>query len=103
MGPAILLGLTTTVVGYLVLAAVPFPGLEQIAVFCMTGLVVGCGSVLCLYPVLAGARGNLPKLGPLVGQMIDRRLSGWRWTNAKRAVLAVIVLGGTLLLNIIFW
>ena len=24
--------------------------------------------------------------------MIDRRLSGWRWTNAKRAVLAVIVL-----------
>ena len=92
VGPAILLGLTTTVVGYLVLAAVPFPGLEQIAVFCMTGLVVGCGSVLCLYPVLAGASGNLPKLGPLVGQMIDRRLSGWRWTNAKRAVLAVIVL-----------
>ena len=31
VGPAILLGLTTTLVGYLVLAAVPFPGLEQIA------------------------------------------------------------------------
>src|SRR5205085_5259161 len=43
VGPAILLGLTTTLVGYLVLAAVPFPGLEQIALFCMTGLIVGCG------------------------------------------------------------
>ena len=64
VGPAILLGLTTTLVGYLVLAAVPFPGLEQIAVFCMTGLVVGCGCVLCLYPVLARARGKLPKFGP---------------------------------------
>ena len=41
VGPAILLGLTTTLVGYLVLAAVPFPGLEQIAVFCITGLVGG--------------------------------------------------------------
>jgi predicted exporter len=55
VGPAILLGLTTTLVGYVVLSAVPFPGLEQIAVFCMTGLVVGCGCVLCLYPVLARA------------------------------------------------
>ena len=91
VGPAILLGLTTTLVGYLVLAAVPFPGLEQIAVFCMTGLIVGCGSVLCLYPVLASARGNVPKFGPLVGEAIDRRLKAWRWTNAKLAVLAVLV------------
>jgi predicted exporter len=92
VGPAILLGLTTTLVGYLVLAAVPFPGLEQIALFCMTGLIVGCGSVLCLYPVLASERGHLPRLGPLVGHAIDRRLKAWRWTNAKVAVLAIIAL-----------
>jgi predicted exporter len=92
VGPAILLGLATTLVGYLVLAAVPFPGLEQIAVFCMTGLVVGCGSVLCLYPVLASARGNLPKVGPFAGEAIDRRLKAWRWTNAKRVVLAILAL-----------
>jgi len=92
VGPAILLGLATTLVGYLVLAAVPFPGLEQIAVFCMTGLIVGCGSVLCLYPVLASAHGHLPKLGPLAGQAIDRVLQGWRWTRTKRVVLAVFAL-----------
>ena len=88
VGPAILLGLTTTLVGYLVLAAVPFPGLEQIAVFCMTGLVAGCGCVLCLYPVLARARGRLPKFGPLVGGAIDRVLRGWRWTRVKYIALA---------------
>ncbi|MET0499760.1 MAG: MMPL family transporter, partial [Steroidobacteraceae bacterium] len=65
VSPAILLGLTTTLVGYLVLAVVPFPGLEQIAVFCIAGLIVGCGCVLCLYPILASARGRLPKFGPL--------------------------------------
>ena len=91
VGPAILLGLTTTLVGYLVLAAVPFPGLEQIAVFCMTGLVVGCGSVLCVYPILAGARGKLPKLGPLVGHSIDGVLRRWRWSRSTWWVLAVLV------------
>jgi predicted exporter len=90
VGPAILLGLTTTLVGYLVLAAVPFPGLEQIAVFCMTGLIVGCGSVLCLYPVLAGMRGKLPGIGPAVGSAIDAALTSWRWTTTKRVVVAAL-------------
>jgi predicted exporter len=90
VGPSILLGLTTTVVGYLVLAAVPFPGIEQIAVFCVAGLVVGCGCVLCFYPVLAGARGKLPKSGPLAGAAIDRVLSGWRWTRLRIIVIAVL-------------
>ena len=84
VGPAILLGLTTTLVGYLVLAAVPFPGLEQIAVFCMTGLIVGCGCVLCLYPVLARARGKLPKFGPR--RRAVRSIAccaAWRWTRVE--------------------
>ena len=97
VGPAILLGLTTTLVGYLVLAAVPFPGLKQIAVFCMTGLIVGCGSVLCLYPVLARARGKLPRLGPQVGNAIEGVLRRWQWTTTRRIVLAgvavVVALG----------
>ena len=90
VGPAILLGLTTTLVGYLVLAAVPFPGLEQIAVFCMTGLVVGCGCVLCFYPVLASARGKLPRFGPLAGGAIDRMLRAWRWTRPRFIALVVL-------------
>lgn len=92
VGPAILLGLTTTLVGYLVLAAVPFPGLAQIAVFCMTGLIVGCGCVLCLYPVLANARGRLPGFGPVVGQALDGALHNWRWSRHRFIVLAVLAI-----------
>jgi predicted exporter len=93
VGPAILLGLTTTLVGYAVLAAVPFPGLKQIAVFCMTGLVAGCGCVLCLYPVLARMRGKLPKTGPRIGHALDGALARWRWTTP--AIVAFAALGAT--------
>jgi predicted exporter len=91
VGPAILLGLTTTVLGYVVLAIVPFPGLKQIAVFCMTGLIVGCGCVLCLYPVLMD-RGTKhpPRLGSRVGGAIDRRLRDWTWTTPKMAAIAAL-------------
>ncbi|MBB6093394.1 putative exporter [Povalibacter uvarum] len=92
VGPAILLGLTTTLIGYAVLAVVPFPGLEQIAVFCMIGLIVGCGCVLCLYPVLAHTRRQrLPKLGAKIGGAIDGVLLRWHWGPLKLAFVAAIV------------
>lgn len=93
VGPAILLGLTATLLGYLVLALVPFPGLEQIAVFCMAGLVAGAGTVLCLYPVFAlpaSRQRPLPKLGARVGGSLDRVLRAWRWTPAKLVVCALL-------------
>ena len=95
VGPAILLGLTTTLIGYVMLAVVPFPGLEQIAVFCMTGLAVGAGTVLCLYPVLARGleRKPLPRVGIRVGEKLDAWLRGWRWTAPKYAVIALLGLG----------
>lgn len=97
VGPAILLGLTTTLIGYLVLAVVPFPGLEQIATFCIAGLIVGAGSVLCLYPVLtppAASQRPLPRLGLRAGESIDGFLRRWRWspfalTGVALAVVAV--------------
>jgi predicted exporter len=99
VGPAILLGLTTTLLGYLVLAVVPFPGLEQIAVFCMTGLLVGAGCVLCLYPVLAQSAGLPPRLGPRLGAGIDGALERWHWSTPRRVlgmlVIVVLALGIT--------
>jgi predicted exporter len=92
VGPAILLGLTTTLIGYLVLVAVPFPGLKQIALFCMTGLVVGCGCVLFLYPLLAGIRGAPPRFGPRVGSAIAGALNHWHWTRLKLVVLAALAI-----------
>jgi len=97
VGPAILLGLTTTLIGYLVLAFVPFPGLKQIAVFCMVGLIVGCGCVLCLYPLFTRiGRRRAPQLGPRIGAALDRRLARWRWTPA-RTIGAALVIGVAML------
>jgi predicted exporter len=96
VGPAILLGLTTTLIGYLVLAFVPFPGLKQIAVFCMVGLIVGCGCVLCFYPLFVRiGRGRPPQIGPRAGAAIDRFLQRWRWTKLRvvALVLAAIAIG----------
>ena len=99
VGPAILLGLTATLIGYLVLAAMPFPGLEQIAVFCIVGLVAGAGSVLCLYPVLAlpsSGQRPLPRLGIRAGEAIDGFLRAWRWTPARLVVVALLGAGAAL-------
>jgi predicted exporter len=92
VGPAILLGLATTLTSYLVLAFVPFPGLKQIAVFCMVGLVVGCGCVLCFYPLFTRTRRRrTPQLGPRLGAALDRMLLRWRWTPARSVAVAIVI------------
>jgi predicted exporter len=106
VGPAILLGLATTLIGYLVLAVVPFPGLEQIAVFCIVGLMVGCGCVLCLYPVLSVAAEKqkpLPRLGLRVADSLDGLLRRWPWTPARLisfALALALVIAGILRLPV---
>lgn len=92
VGPAVLLGLTTTLSAFAVLAMIPFPGLKQIALFCMTGLAVGCGCVLCLYPTLAVSGRALPQLGFRIGVAVDDFMRGWRWTGPRLGVLAMMVL-----------
>lgn len=100
VSPAILLGLTTTLIGYIALALVPFPGLQQIAVFCMAGLIVGCGCVLCFYPVFTPpARRAPPQLGPRIAAALDRfvqrqHFRGWR-LGALLALVALTIVGLT--------
>jgi predicted exporter len=67
-----------------VLAAVPFPGPEQIAVFCMTGLVVGCGCA-----VFHGARAarQAAEVGPLAG---DRSHAACVALDTELIVLAAL-------------
>jgi len=96
VGGAILLGLITTLIGYVVLALVPFPGLTQIAVFCAVGLATGCGCVLCWYPVLAQpGKKPLPRFGARVGAAIDNFMTAWRWTRAR---IALALIGGVVIL-----
>jgi predicted exporter len=48
--PAISLGLLSSVVGYLSLLTTPFPGLNQMALFCIVGLTVAFITVTLLFP-----------------------------------------------------
>jgi len=110
VGPAIVLGMVTTLVGYAGLVLMPFPGLRQIAAFCMVGIVVGCGSVLCLYPYLmdwprwfGSRRKPLPLRGLRLATAMDTYLQQWRWTNLKVvtvSLLAAAMLAGAVQLHV---
>ena len=50
--PALLLGVTTTLLGYFTLGVAPFPGLRQMAVFSMAGLGASFLTVLLVLPDL---------------------------------------------------
>ena len=50
--PALTLGLATTLLGYAALLVAPFPGMRQIAVFSLVGLVGSFLTVLCILPDL---------------------------------------------------
>jgi predicted exporter len=52
--PGLALALLTSVLGYLVLGAAPFPGLRQMAVFSAAGLVGAFVTVVCWLPLLDG-------------------------------------------------
>jgi predicted exporter len=54
--PAISLGLLTTLIGYVMLALAPFPGLRQIAFFSTIGLVAAFLTVTLWFPLVRDAR-----------------------------------------------
>lgn len=96
VGPAIAMGAFTTLVGYLGLALLPFPGLRQIAVFCMSGIAVGLGSVLYLYPMLMRYRQKqLPTRALQLAARFDRALTAWQWSRGKLfvAIAFAVVIG----------
>jgi predicted exporter len=90
VGGAIALGLATTLLGYVVLLLMPFPGLRQIATFCIAGLAAGCGAVLYGYPMLYRAPARLSTFGPRTGAWLTQRFSAWRWSSAALATVAIL-------------
>ncbi|HYM35030.1 MAG TPA: MMPL family transporter, partial [Steroidobacteraceae bacterium] len=99
VGGAIVFGLITTLIGYVVLALVPFPGLTQIAFFCAVGLAAGCACVICWYPLFAKpGRKPPPTFGARIGAAIDRFMLQWRWTSVR--VIALIVIGAVTLFGL---
>ena len=83
VGGTIVLGLVTTLLSYVVLLLVPFPGLRQIALFCVAGLTIGCLSVLCAYPVLYRAPNKTREWGPQLGSGLTAWFMNWRWSSTR--------------------
>ena len=70
--PAITLGLITTLIGYSALAIAPFPGLKQIAVFALIGLIGAFATVALWFPLL-------DRLAPLQHGASLLRLAALPW------------------------
>ncbi|CAN5922219.1 MMPL family transporter [soil metagenome] len=71
--PGITLGLFTTLIGYSALALAPFPGLKQIAVFALIGLLAAFATVTLWFPLL-------DRLKPLGHGAAMLRIAALPWT-----------------------
>lgn len=85
--PAISLGLLTCVIGYAALLVTPFPGLRQMAVFSICGLIGAWMTVVLLFPVISLHNRNSPWL---LGWC--RRLLALAGSKTARAVLFITLL-----------
>ncbi|APW43100.1 MMPL family transporter [Rhodoferax saidenbachensis] len=88
--PGLFLAMVTSVLGYLVLAVVPFPGLRQMALFSAVGMAAAMLTAVCWFPFLD--RGPLP--GSRLASWIAASLQRWPRLSARQlgSVLAVFTL-----------
>ena len=87
--PGLLLALATSVLGYLVLAAVPFPGLRQMALFSAVGLMAAFATAVCWFPWMD--RGQL-SAGRFATGMAST-LKHWPVLTRARLWIALVILG----------
>lgn len=95
--PSLLLTLVAAMVGYIGLALTPFPGLRQMAVFSVTGLLFAWLTVVCWYPLLIGPASlkNL-RLKHSFGANLVRwpvLRPDWRSALTMLALLTVVLFG----------
>ncbi|HCY61262.1 MAG TPA: transporter [Oxalobacteraceae bacterium] len=93
--PSLMLTLLAAAIGYTGLALTPFPGLRQMAVFSVTGLLFAWLTVVCWYPALIGPA---TLKNARQAQAFSAVLAHWPVLRADRktalALLAVAILLG---------
>lgn len=86
--PGLLLALGTSVIGYLMLAIAPFPGLRQMAVFSVVGLAAAFMTVCCWFPTFDRP---LPPAGGFA-RAVSGSLARWpRWPQARGSAVGAAV------------
>ncbi|MBX9704976.1 MAG: MMPL family transporter, partial [Gammaproteobacteria bacterium] len=86
----ITLGLWNVVLAYFIIAFTPFPGLKQLAVFSITGLVAAYLTVVCIFPLLIKPRAKSSI--PFMLKFAEYYLSLWRKLSIKKVVLIYLVI-----------
>jgi predicted exporter len=88
--PALIVALATSLLGYAILAWVPFPALKQIACFAMVGITMAFASVMSLLPTMLGRAPDRPPRHLFDGAA--RLLSHWQATLGGRHAWLVAAL-----------
>lgn len=88
--PTIRLGVLTTAIGFGALLFSGFPGLSQLGLYALSGVVTAALVTRFVLPALTGAGVNVPQSGPWVrrGLLLLKRVHRLRWVTA---VLTVVV------------
>ncbi|WP_028081067.1 MMPL family transporter [Solimonas soli] len=94
VGVPITVGMATTLLAYSAFLVPPFPGLRQMALLSMTGLVASYLTVILAYPALAGA--PPPASTPVLA--LRERLA--RLGRPRRPVLAGLIVLGVLIVGV---
>jgi len=95
--PGITLGVITSVIGFIGLCFTPFPGLQQVSIFCISGLLSVYIFVVLFYPqIFSTMRFNPDKR---IYNLVSNYLKFWnikRISNIRKiaVVLLVLLLGG---------
>tara|TARA_B110000503_G_scaffold44630_1_gene72885 strand:- start:5999 stop:8365 length:2367 start_codon:yes stop_codon:yes gene_type:complete len=92
------LGVITSIIGFLGLCFTPFPGLQQMAIFCIAGLLFVYACVVLIYPLIFQFMPNQPNKIHYI--LINKYLSWWNQKRVsiirKFTVLFGIILLGTI-------
>lgn len=92
----IILGLITSIIGYGAMGVTPFPGLQQLALFSITGLLVAFACVFLLFPkVLAPVSANKQwRLQKITGPLLSRwfKLAGFACTTRLSLIFILLLL-----------
>ncbi|MFZ9036245.1 MAG: MMPL family transporter, partial [Francisellaceae bacterium] len=85
---ALTLGLINIVIAYTLIAITPFPGLRQLAVFAITGLIMAYLTVICLFPMILKPvkREHFPLILPLSSTFLTF------WQKAHGGIIALFFL-----------
>ncbi len=97
--PAINLGLLTSAIGYAALLPTPFPGLQQMALFCISGLIGAYLTVVLLFPIIPLQNKNAPYLLSLCQKFIALGESKSARISLSIALLLPIFALGMIIMN----